>query len=297
MKRLNRIFFFLGFCSLFLGCEEEGAPLTLGEIYRAQEADRPPFKAILNGKGFTTENAGATKQNELVVISGSNSDGEIALFVTDFLAGKYSAEINSLNQIAYTDMYGKRYVSDRGDKISDAEVDITFYDDKASTISGRFSAVLYDSEFEKPDIYLSNGTFNNLFVNIPFFGRMKAGMGEDFFDSDQCAFRTVFVGGEYRDRISSLSSNDTSRMFFEVAGSMGVGQYVVDDSSFIATCNVNAYGSASETLYRGKSGTVTVNSLDRNSNRIQGVFNFQGINAQGDTIEITDGEFNALIQQ
>ena len=296
MKFLRKIATILIVTNLIFvtACEEEGNPLTLDDIYEAQEADRPLFRALLNGRGFTSEKARGSKVGDDIIIDGSNATGSILINLSDYLPGKYAGTDSVTNQIVYTDKWGRKYLSNRADEQSDAEIVITYYDEVASTVSGRFSALLYDSWYER-DIYLSNGVFTDLFINVPFFGRMDAVIENGAFESQNCRYSRTISGSVITDRIIAISTNDTARVVFRVDGGLESKTYSISDSNFFALYNADLFFNASKNSYNGESGDVVVSSIDPINRRVKGSFNFNAINALGDTVNVIAGEFNALM--
>ena len=98
-KKLNLLGIVLSI--LLVSCEEEGTPLTLNDIYKAQDGSRPLFQAHLNGRKYTSEEASVIKRNGQTILEATNSDGTIEIYLTDYVPAVYTSKVDEINQIHF----------------------------------------------------------------------------------------------------------------------------------------------------------------------------------------------------
>jgi len=292
---LSALFTF--FLLSIIGCEEEGSPLTLDDIYEANDGDRPLFRMILNTEEFSSENAQGVKVGDEIIISAGDNGGQIRINITDFIPGTYSGvgKNKVSNQIKYTNASGEQFISNRQDEISDAQIIINHFNEDESRISGRVTGLLYDLNFKK-DIYITNGVFNGLFIDAPFLGRMSAVADGENFNSLNCFYSSTKTSEGYLDRVIARSKDDSLRITFQIEEKIKVGTYHFGDTIASGVYNSNVFSSnKQQNEYTSEAGSIVITSIDSVRNKLKGNFNFEAKNQNGETINIHSGNFNALI--
>lgn len=282
---------------LFASCEESGEPLTLDDIYDATYGDKTPFKAKINGFDFTADVvAGGKEENTFFIVGAESSSASITLKTLGITPGLYLGEDSMSNNVFFKNDLGREFSSNSPDKESDAIISIRSYSEKNALATGVFSGTLYSLDSDEV-LEVSNGEFNSIFLDIPFFGKMTAFVNNSFYKADECSFTVQQNGAIVLSTIASKANSDTLGIRFSIEDTLEVRNYDLEKPVASATYNTNNFSSNTFVhQYNSRSGNLRITKIDSVENRVFGTFNFEARSVNGESVSVRSGAFEALME-
>lgn len=294
MKKIFSILFVL---IAFVGCEEEGEPVTLNDLFEANGLPTKRFELSLNGFAFESDVASGIKTNTAVSIDVNGNEVNYTLSFNNIAEGKYLGVVDDSKVfLNYRDANGLLFSSTKQGLISDFEVEVTRFNIEQNVISGNFSGTLYEVRGNSR-LKVSNGSFLAVPIVQPLFGAMNATIDNKLFIAESCIFTTNNAGGFVFETFLGLGNKDSTSLNITVEQGIQEQEYQFSAGSLTATYNTNLFSSnIFKNRYDADEGQLTITSIDRQNNRVQGNFNFVVRNAFGEPLDIQRGSFDALIK-
>lgn len=295
-NKIKYIFLILSFISLS-SCEDEREPLTLDDLYEINGLSTSRFSAKINGSDFETEKATALKTNTSLALNASDEKVSFVLALNDISEGVYVGSGDSSNiYLNYKDANGLLFSSNKNGNATDFEVEVTQFNPVNSTISGNFSGKMIgsSSDFE---INVEKGSFIEVPVTQPFFGRLSALVEGNQFQAESCVFTSTNSGGFIFENFVASGNKDSTSLSITVEEKLQEKEYLFLFGGLTSTYISNTFSSnIFKNKYDGESGRLIINNIDSVNNRIEGTFNFIYRNAFGEPITISNGKINALVK-
>lgn len=284
------------FASLF-SCEEEGDPLTLEDIYEATNNNKREFQAKINGFDFIADAASGGKEEDVYFVVGAqNSTASITIKTLDITPGLYLGEDSMSNSIVFKNDVGRVFSSNSPDKDSDAAISIRSFSEKNALGTGVFSSTLYSLDSDEV-LELTNGEFNSVIFNIPFFGKMTALVNNETYKAEECSFTTQTNGNFILSTIQSSINNDTIAISLTIEDTLEVKTYDFEESAATATYNTNTFSAnIFKHQFSAESGSLRITKIDTIENRVLGAFSFDGTSINGEAVSVRSGAFEAIIK-
>lgn len=297
MKKSYTILYLLIAFITFSGCEEEGDALTLEELYQLNGLPTKRFELSLNGFRYETNVASGLKTNTALAIEASGGGVSYVLGVSDVVEGQYLGDKNDLKIfLNYRDANGLLFSTTKQGDTSDFEVEITRYNVDKDVVSGKFSGTLLQVNGDL-ELDVAKGSFLEVPIVRPAFGEMTARIDNERFVAESCSFTSNTSGGFTFDTFLGVGNEDSTLINITVQEKIQERVYQFSSGAISATYNPNTFSSnIFKNQYDGDAGSLTISRIDTTSNTIQGRFNFTVRNAFGEAIDISQGEFNALIK-
>ncbi|MDB4060614.1 DUF6252 family protein [Vicingaceae bacterium] len=297
MKKSYRILFFLVAFIVVTGCEEEGEPLTLDDLFQLNGLPTKRFEVILNGFKFETNTASGLKTNTALSIEASGSGASYMLAVSDIVEGEYFGNTDDFKVfLNYKNSGGLLFSTTKSGETSDLEVEITNYDVEKDVVSGKFQGTLLQVNGDL-ELNVTKGSFLEIPIVRPAFGEMIASIDSERFVAESCLFTSSTSGGFTFDTFSGVGNDDSTILNITVQEKIQEREYQFSSGSITATYNPNTFSSnIFKNQYDAEAGSLTISKIDTINNAIEGRFNFTVRNAFGEPINIFQGEFNALIK-
>jgi hypothetical protein len=275
-------------------CEKEGEGLMPEDFINQdiQDALYKPFFARVDGYAFNGKSINAEYNgSQLVIIGNNNNKEQIVLVTNGYKVGTYIGNSTGANQIYYASE-NEFFFSFKPNEENKSIVRITEYDEVESSISGVFNAELYIPNTKKV-IRITEGQFNDLYVEIPFLGKMTAVYeGEQFF-SENCTYVSTSNQGATIETIQAIGKNDSTSFTISIREPLAATSYYVSDPKVSVTYNSNIYSSAIETKYIEQTGIVDINEINQQEGVVKGSFNVELQNFNGNTLNFQMGNFEA----
>ena len=297
MKRFFYILQLLIFSIVLWSCEKEAEPFTLNDLFELNGLPTKPFELNLNDTKFETTTANGLKGNTGLVIAASSNEVSYALGIADVLEANYLGSIDPLkNYLNYKDTRGQIFSTTKPGKNSDIEIEISKYDPLRMVVSGNFKGTLYSRNGDL-ELSVTNGSFLEVPVVQPLFGEMTALIDNRQFVAESCTFTSNNFGGFVFETFVGIGNSDSTTITITVEQQIEEREYTFSAGGLTAVYVSNTFSTnVFKNRYEGDSGSLLINRIDTINNSIQGVFNFTLRNAFGEPVEISNGNFNALIQ-
>ncbi|PTB92543.1 hypothetical protein C9974_12290 [Marinobacter sp. B9-2] len=252
------------------------------------------FKVDFSGETFTADETEAVIADGLIAIGGIQGNEQVSIVIPGTTVGTYDgAEV----LMAYHPTLDSEYQYWNVDEELNptGTVTITSIDTENHTISGTFSFTGYWSNMEEnhPSIAFTNGSFQN----IPYTGQPVDPVDEEFMtatvdgaDKDFSVILAVEAGGMLT--FSGTIVSPSSSIQFMVPTTITPGTYSLSGDEIDDP--VGLYHGAGGTFpYSSVSGSLVITSND--GEYIEGTFEFVAEDPEGDSVEITDGEFSVAL--
>lgn len=283
--------------AFLLGCEKEGTPVSVEDLYRASNLPDKKFNATLNGYKFETNRTGGMKINQKLSLSAGDDYVTFNISTKRFENGLYFGKEDSLNNVInYRDGNGVLFSTTKFGKPTQCVIDIVSFNQEKGVISGNFSGIMYDqgSDFE---IKLEKGSFIEVPVQIPFLGEMNARVGSEAFMSENCMFSGTSSGGFVFETITSYAKDDTLSISITIEENISKKEFNFVSDNVIARYNSNTFSSnVFKNLYTSEAGVLTILKVDSVNKRVEGIFNFRARNFLAEEVLVTGGNFKAVIK-
>lgn len=282
---------------LFISCEEEGEPLTLEDIYEATNGNKTPFKAKINGFDYTADLvAGAKEGNTFFIVGSQYSSASITISTLGISPGLYLGEDSMSNSILFKNNEGRQFFSNTPDQESDAIISIRSFSEKNALATGVFSGTLYSLDSDEM-LEITNGEFNSVFLEIPFFGEMTAIVNNKTYSADECTVTAQQNGNLTLSTIASSANFDTLGIRFIIEDTLEVKNYDLEDQVASATYNTNTFSAnIFKHQYNSSTGYIRISKIDSAENRVLGTFSFEAKSINGESVSVKSGSFEALIK-
>ena len=265
----------------FTSCESEPVDPVLNENINPEAV----FHVEKDGELFTAVSTSATIINGGIAVGGVNAAGEaVGFVVTDVEEGIYENAMQF-----YTTADQVEYINANPETVEvEGSVTITEINTQNHTISGTFHFKAW-AEVEGEPIEFTNGVFED----IPYTGDIDpTPVGDEYFkakiEGDLTNF-SLINAVQLGEQIAIVGATAGESIDIRVPADIEPGTYEISedfDNEIHAT-----YMSLGEMNgYFGINGTVIITSVDDTA--IEGTFEFVGEDLDGNTIQITDGEFN-----
>ena len=118
-----------------------------------------------------------------------------------------------------------------------------------------------------------------------------ATVGGESFVSDNVTGTLVFFGGL---SIGATAGKTDPRTFGLVLTATTAGTYTFGSGDVAATYSPAALSSS--VIFSASSGSLTISQHDTAARHISGSFSFEGADAEGNPVEVTDGSFDLTYQ-
>jgi len=297
MKKSYTILYLLIAFIAFSGCEEEGDPLTLEDLYRLNGLPTKRFEVSLNGFQFETNTASALKTNTALAIEASGSGVNYELGLTGLEEREYFGNGNELNVfLNYKDAGGLLFSTTKTGDTSDLEVEITNYDVEKNVVSGKFKGTLLQLNGDL-ELIVTKGSFLEIPITRLAFGEMTARIDNEQFIAESCSFTSNTNGGFTFDTFLGVGNDDSTSLNITVQEKIQEREYPFSSGAITATYNPNTFSAnIFKNQYDADAGSLTISKIDTVNNTVEGSFNFAVRNAFGELINISQGQFNALIK-
>lgn len=289
------------FAVSFTSCETEPVDPELlnsftGDNGNDNDNDPAVFKVDFNGETFNTSSAQAAMANGFITISAVNPQSGEAfnIAVQGTTVGTYDFAVMVYMPDMDVEDEGYANINPDGEMgETDGMLVITSIDTENQTISGTFE---FTGWWPNPDdnidsIEFTNGSFENVpytGINVPIPG------GDEYFratidgqDTDFSAgIGVINAGGIVSISGMDFQSGTTIQLGMNqniLPGSYNLSDDVTDD---------NVLGIVSQNMesYIATGGTMTIASNE--NGWIEGTFEFFAENYEGETVTVTEGEFN-----
>jgi hypothetical protein len=268
----------------FTSCDSEPVDPVLSENINPEAF----FQVEKDGELFTAISASATIINGGIALGGVNATGEaVGFVVTDVEEGTYENAMQF-----YTTADQVEYINANPETVEiEGSVTITEINTINHTISGTFHFKAW-SEVGGEPIEFTNGVFED----VPYTGDINpTPVGDEYFkakiDGDLTNFG-VINAMPLGEQIALVGANTGESIDIRVPVGVEPGTYEISEdfengiyAMYMSLGEMNGYG--------GVSGTLIITSSDETA--IEGTFEFVGEDFDGNTIEITDGEFHVAL--
>lgn len=291
---MRKLLYFILLTTL-IACQKEEDPLTLDKVRELNTFKIIPFEARVNGSRFSGESVNATKLNKKLSVVAIVGGQSYSISVEELKEGVYLGENNRLkNVISFTNENGVTFTSTKEGESSDAVIEIIRYDAQLKLVSGTMRGTLYAPWNES--IKLDEGKFQDILVEAPFLGDMKADVDSKLFDSEQCVHAMDTVNGLVFNTFTSSANCDTLSLTFRLEGGLSERSYNINNQRVTAFYNSNIFSSnIFENQYTSDAGTLTITSINNANKTVRGTFTLTATNFQSQQINITNGNFTALM--
>ena len=282
---------------IFTGCEDEGEPVTIKELYEINGFPTERFELYLNGFNFKTNVANGLKTNTALAIEADGEGVSYVLSVSDLIEGEYFGNNNKSKVfLNYRDANGVLFSTTKQGMPSNLEVEISRYDSERGVISGEFAGTLMAAQGNAL-LSVANGSFLEVPVVQPAFGEMTAKIDNKPFVAESCSFTSANSGGFIFETVLGVGNGDSTSINITVEQKIQEREYKFSAGGLTAVYNLNTFSSnIFKNQYNGESGNLLITRIDTINSTVQGSFNFTVRNAFGEPVNITDGSFNALIK-
>jgi hypothetical protein len=277
----------------FVSCDSEPVDPLLLDNEGEQPTGPAIFKVDFSGSTFTATTAQAVVGDGVIAIMGiRGTNGEsVSLALPGSTTGTYSGD-EVLMVYSPTAASEYQFANIDNELASNGSVVITSINTTNHTISGTFSFTGHwsDTEANLPSIAFTNGSFQN----IPYTGTI--------IDPNDEEYMRALVDGVEKEYgiIASLAAGENvsfsgtivspmSSMQIMVPANITPGTYPLGGGPFegpVAIYHNNPEGFP----YNATSGSITI--ISNSGGWIEGEFEFTGTDADDNTVEVTDGEFN-----
>jgi hypothetical protein len=297
MKKRYRVISLLFVLTAFTSCEGEGEPFTLEELYELNGFPTKRFELNLNESVFETDLASGVKSNTALAIEASGAGVNYILSVSGLEEGTYLGAVNDSKVfLNYEDASGKLFSSTKPGVKSNFVVEVSKINAERRVVSGNFNGTLYELNGDLK-LSVTNGSFLEVMVTQPAFGEMTAKIDNRSFVADSCYFTSNTSGGFTFDTFLGVGNEDSASINITVQEKIQEREYQMSSGAITTTYNSNTFtGNVFKNQYDADAGSLTVVEIDTVNNVISGRFNFTVRNAFGEPLEISEGEFFALIR-
>lgn len=300
MKNLLIAIITLAFTITFTSCEKETS-LTPNPLYNQTPSQPQSFQADIDSSTYIFNITTSVESSGLLNLEGVKGNYKIVVVTSSLTPGVYKTIDNGLNNVSIyinngvMGIYSSAFVP-----VPDMEVKINSFDAINRTITGSFSGLVQDIS-TKDTIRISNGIFTNVKVlkgpdvNL---GKMTAKIDGTPFESYFCVQTSAYYNGFEISQIdgSSTGVNKSLKLLFD--DKIKTGTFNIDGSDISAQyyANLSSNQDPFKDIYDGISGSIVVSKVDTVAKIVEGTFNFEALNIDSDTVKVTDGKFEAVIQ-
>jgi len=269
----------------FTSCESEPVDPVLNENIGNNPEDAF-FEVEMDGELFTAASTSAAIVNGGIALTGVNAEGEaVGFVVTDVEEGTYE---NAM-QFYTTAGQGVQYINMDPETVEvSGSVTISEIDTQNHTISGTFHFSAWANLQGEPIVFT-----NGVFEDVPYTGDINpTPVGDEYFkakiDGDLTNFGLINAV-QLGEQIAIAGATAGESIDIRVPAGIEPGTYEISDD-FESEIHATYMSLGEMNGYFGINGTLTITSVDDTA--IEGTFEFVGEDLDGNTIEITDGEFN-----
>lgn len=289
MKRLRILALMMLVAAGFTGCQTEPVDPAVLDNNPIDVPGDASFTVKIGGENFVADQAQAVIDEGVIAVAGirGNNGETVSFIITGSGENTFSGEdvLFSYDPSAESEYTYNNYTED-GE--ANGSVTITEIDAVNHTISGTFQFTGYYSNFDV--VVLPTVFSNGQFTDIPYTDSLVEPGDEEYFRAKidgQLDEYGIFGAAEANGALSITGSDVLSNLNIFIGTETQPGTYAF--SSELSDPPTGIY-TVDGVDYTSVSGTLTIISND--GDFIKGEFNFAATNEEGDTIEITDGEFN-----
>ncbi|MBQ0739620.1 hypothetical protein J9332_35530 [Aquimarina celericrescens] len=168
-------------------------------------------------------------------------------------------------------------------------INISSIDYTNNLVSGTFSGTLVEI-ISQEELVMTNGVF----TNIPFENQAPVDNASALVDGEEFVANTFAEGslvGSDEVSLNFISDLDNS-IVLNIPQNPEVGTYSISENPPYSASYIADVDTANEVVYdaQADSGEITITSFENNT--VVGTFSFVGEADNGDTINITQGEFS-----
>ena len=296
MPRLRLFFVLLTLvCFLIISCKKENS----NELPPVQvDPNAPSLKMKVNGIMWEGDLfASASSMNGMLNISAIGSDKKrITITLFDKAPGSYILDIPATDGVAaFVDSSESNplaYATNQGRTPGQAggTLEITKVDDVKKTISGNFQFRLF-REFDSKQIFISEGTFQNLSYN----SSLPAASSTDTLSVkvDGALWKPEsIIGTTAQSNLAVVGNNLTATrsLGLLMPQNISAGSYDLDS---LNTSYLGQYNPTSSTYLSSFLGKLNILEHNSSTRRIRGNFNFKAKDLQGSqSATLTEGYFS-----
>ena len=275
----------------FTSCDSEPVdPLLIGN--QPTEPTGPAiFKVDFSGETFTADQVQAVMADGMIVIGGVQGNEQVSIAIPATTTGTYSGDqVLMAYHPTLTPEYQYWNVDDELN--STGSVTITSINTTNHTISGTFNFVGHwsNSEENHPSIAFTNGSFQN----IPYTGNIVNPTDDEYVKAKVNGVQknySIIASLEAGNNVSFSGNivSPASSVQVLVPTNVTPGTYAFVDAP-MAVPSATYSDDSNEWGYDAVSGSVTI--ISNSGGWLKGTFQFTGDDGEGNTVQITEGEFN-----
>lgn len=276
----------------FVSCDSEPVDPLL--IDQQPQPGPAVFQVDFSGETFVADETQAVIADGLIAIGGVMGTEQVSIVIPGTTTGTYSGEEVLM---AYHPTLDSEYQYWNVDEDLNAtgSVTITSINTVNKTISGTFNFTGHWSNTDEnlPSIAFTNGTFQN----IPYTEEVTEPSEDEFITAVVNGVEknySVIVAAGAGDMLtfSGTILSPMSSVQFMISGGITPGTYSLSDEDFENPKAIYKDDS-SEWPYASESGSLVITSND--GEYIEGTFSFDASDGEGNTVEVTEGEFRVAL--